>query len=164
MEDNANSKEKSIAVEHLNFGSKTSQRVTWEAWSFKIVAPYTVEVTNESYGYLKDEHRYVVVIEDREGIVVPDTCECKADQYNEQYDCKHKVSLATIGGEVVLDAAVAFPPKTSESDTNTKPVTAADTLKADGGTPENETCPNGDPKCDGPESDDLPCFGCYEVF
>ena len=24
------------------------------------------------------------------------------------------------------------------------------------------TCPNGDPRCNGPEADELPCFECYQ--
>jgi len=146
-------------VSELNFGAKTAKRVGWESWSFRIVDPLQVEVTNESYGYLADEHRYIVSVGESDGLVVPRECECKADLYNEEYDCKHKVALAAAGGPVVLHAAAAFSPHSTPS-AETETATMAEKLKADGGMP--ETCPNGDPYCDGPESDDLPCFDCFE--
>lgn len=51
---------------------------------------------------------------------MPAECGCKADQYNEEEDCKHRVALASIGGSVVLDAAANYEtpsvdPTTSES-------------------------------------------------
>lgn len=27
---------------------------------------------------------------------------------------------------------------------------------------EEDTCPNGEEWCDGPNGDDLPCFGCFD--
>jgi hypothetical protein len=90
--------------------------------------------------------------------VVPRECGCKADLYNEKYDCRHKVALAA-GGPVVLHAAAAFSPQSTPS-RETETETMAEKLKPDGGKP--ETCPSGDAYCDGPESDDLPCFDCFE--
>lgn len=140
-------------VEQLNFGSKTAKRAIWEAWTLKIVGPREVRVTNVSYGCEKNEHRYTVTVEESDGVIVPVECECPADQYNEEYSCKHRVAVATIGGPVVLNAAMAFDPDEPEP---------ADEIVTDGGSSETETCPNEDSLCDGPAGDGLPCFDCYE--
>jgi hypothetical protein len=134
------------AVESLNFGSKTAKRATFEAFEFTIVGPNRIEVANASYGDDKDEHTYEIKVEDRDGVAVPVRCECPADEHTENYACKHRVGCATVAGPTVLNAALEF-----ES-----PAPAM----ADGGVIE-ETCPNGDPECDGPESKTLPCFECY---
>jgi hypothetical protein len=166
MATNTETAEKRTAVEYLNFGKKTIARVSWECWSFRIVGPFQVEVTNESYGYLKDDHQYIVTVEERDGVVVPAECECKADLYHEEYACKHRVSLATIGGPVVLEAAAEFLPKETSANPTTETVTGAELLKSDGGVPateaEPDTCLNGQEGCPGPDGDDLPCFACYE--
>jgi len=91
-------------VESLSFGQKTEKRVRWESWSFTVVGEGRVEVINESYGFERDEHKYVVSVEERDGLFVPIECECPADEY----DCKHKVAVAVVGGPVVLSAAMAF--------------------------------------------------------
>ncbi|WP_246986358.1 hypothetical protein [Halorientalis marina] len=150
MATNTETAEKRIdnAVEHLNFGKKTSLRVTWEAWEFTIVGPHQVEVTNASYGFLKDDHSYVVGVGERDGVVVPVECGCPADRYNENYDCKHKVALATVGGPTVLNAAVNYE-SPSDYDDTPEATTAADKLRADGG------C-----ECD---SDDFPCWECVRT-
>jgi len=126
------------AVEYLNFGAKTSKRVTWESWEFTIEAPHLVRVTNASYGCEKDNHSYLVGVEDRDGVLVPAECECPADMYNEEYDCKHKVALAAVGGAVVLDAAAAFSHQSTEGD---------------------ESILAGE--CDCTTLSDLPCWPCY---
>jgi hypothetical protein len=143
-------------VSELNFGAKTAKRVGWESWSFRIVGPLQVEVTNESYGYLADEHRYIVSVEESGELVVPRECECKADLYNEEYDCKHKVALAAAGGPVVLHAAAVF---SLDSIPSGETTTVAGKLRPDGG--ESNNCPNGDPCCDGPNGNHLPCWPCY---
>lgn len=148
--------EKRTAVEYLSFDARTSKRVTWESWEFTVVAPFQVEVTNASYGYLKEEHAYIVEVEDRDGLVVPAECECPADVHWEP-DCKHKVALATVGGPTVLDAAANFEEPSPET---------RGALTADGGLPAEdeldvECCPNGDPDCGGPNGDELPCFPCF---
>lgn len=108
----------------LDVLSEEIEIVSEIAWSFRSVGPLQVEVVNESYGYLKDEHTYTVAVEERDGIVVPGECECPADRYHEEYGCKHKGALATVGGTVggtvVLNAARAFP---LESEVRAKPVT-----------------------------------------
>lgn len=145
METNETNSQKTV-VEHLTFGAKTAKRVTWESWEFTVVGPAQVLVTNASYGYLKDEHSYVVTVEEREedGVVLPRECECPADRYNEEYDCKHKVALAAVGGPTVLEAAWVF------SDTDPK-------LRADGGDDEGEVR-----DCDCTERyDGFPCAECY---
>jgi hypothetical protein len=82
------------------------------------------------------------------GVAVPAECECKADLYSEEYDCKHKVALASIGGPTVLNAAVEFETPASEAqEENSESETAADKLRADG-----------DCECD---RGDFPCFECY---
>lgn len=136
------------AVEYLNFGAKTAKRVTWEAWEFTVVGPHLVRVTNASYGHLKDDHAYTVGVEDRNGAPVPAECECPADQYHDDYDCKHKVALATVGGPTVMTAAMDFE-AASSCDEAPKATTAADKLRADGG------C-----ECD---SFDFPCWDCYRI-
>lgn len=157
--------EKTVA-DQLTFGPKTSKRVTWEAWEFTVVGPHRVRVTNASYGYLKADHTYTVGVEVRDGQALPAECDCPADTYREEYDCKHKLALATVGGPSVLNAAVEFEAPTA--DEGTVPETMADKLRADGGLParagraSESACPNGDPRCNGPDGVGLECFACYE--
>jgi hypothetical protein len=129
---------------NLNFGRKTAKRVAWEAWEFTIIGPHLVEVTNASYGYLKDDHTYTVGVEDRDGAGVPAECDCPADIHHDA-DCKHKVALATIGGPTVLNAAINFENPAPPSDSNRD--TIGDKLRADGG-------------CDCDISE-FPCWPCY---
>jgi hypothetical protein len=146
-------------VEQLDFGPRTTKRVTWEAWEFTVIGPNLVEVTNASYGFQKDDHTYTVGVEERDGVALPAECNCPADMHRDP-DCKHKVALATVGGPTVLNAAlnVAEPAPS----TDTKPNTVADKLRPDGGaTP--EICPNGNERCDGPTGEAFPCFDCYDV-
>lgn len=112
-------------VQQLDFSPKTAKRVASEAWSFTVVAPFQVLVTNESYGNLKDEHSYTVTIRERGDYLVPHACECPADTHGEQA-CKHRVSLAVIGGPVVLEAARDFPAEQSNT-------ASAKKLATDGG-------------------------------
>jgi hypothetical protein len=168
MQSTDSSSEKRI-VDELNFGAGTSKRVGWEAFEFSVEAAHLVRVTNASYGFEKDDHSYLVGVEDRDGVLVPAECECKADRYDEQNACKHRVALATVGGPVVLQAAVDIDDSAaglSLSDTDGV-TTAADKLETDGGTTtvadDSDTCPNGDDRCDGPNSAGLACFDCFEV-
>jgi hypothetical protein len=158
-------------VDQLDFGSKTARRVTWEAFEFAVAGPHRVEVTNASYGFKKDDHAYVVSVDERDGIVVPAECECPADLHREP-DCKHKVALATVGGSTVLEAAVAYErPAPASSDNPTQcATTAAEMLQPDGGmvvveapVDEADICPNDEEWCPGPNTDKLPCFDCFEV-
>ncbi|PSP54452.1 hypothetical protein BRC82_09685 [Halobacteriales archaeon QS_1_67_19] len=166
MTTNATTGQKTV-VQQLNFGAKTAKRVTWEEWEFTVVGPHQIEVANAAYGYEKDEHSYVVGVEERDGRAVPAECECKADRYNEEYDCKHKIALATVGGSVVLQAAVDFPTLTVDTERTTAS-TLEDKLRADGGAvveKTDEDSPRLDAKehdeCDCAELSDLPCFECY---
>jgi hypothetical protein len=153
-------------VDQLTFTSKTTKRVTWEAWEFTVVGPHQVEVTNASYGFQKEDHAYVVGVEERSGVLVPAECECPADRHHDP-DCKHKVALATVGGPTVLHAAVNVKSATATSSRSTpeRRPTVTDRLQTDGGTTttgsEPEVCLNDDPRCCGPDGDDLPCFACY---
>lgn len=167
MATNQADRQKRTAVEHLSFGAKTAKRVAWEAWEFTVVGPHLVEVTNVSYGHLKSDHSYIVGVESRSSVALPAECDCPADIHHDP-DCKHKVALACIGGETVLNASVNFEtPAPASSDGN--PMSAGEELRTDGGAatvssePERDTCLNGDPRCEGPDSDDLPCFACYCV-
>ena len=168
MTDNNSAADKRNAVEHLNFGAKTSKRVGWESFEFTIVGPHQVEVTNASWGFQKDDHSYIVGVEDRDGVVVPAECGCKADRFREDYDCKHKVALASVGGPVVLQAAVDCPTPTVDGGEST-PQTLEERLRADGGAvaeragddplpldaEEHEEC-----DCDD-LPDDFPCADCF---
>lgn len=125
-------------------------------------------MTNAAYGFEKDDHSYLVGVEDRDGLLVPSECGCKADRFREEYDCKHKVALATVGGPVVLQASVDLP----ASDTDSKwsdASTVADKLRADGGTTAEENEGEFRPidavrhdECDcGDLPNDFPCADCY---
>jgi len=168
MENTDSSSEKRI-VEQLDFDAKTAKRVGWEAWEFSIAGPHEVTVTNASYGFEKGDHAYVVGVDKRGGVPVPAECECPADKYNDDHDCKHKVALATVGGPTVLNAAVNFdsPAPTLSPSVPAGVTTAADKLQPDGGTvavsEDSNACPNGDDRCDGPTGEALPCFACFEV-
>jgi hypothetical protein len=166
MTDNNPAADKSI-VSQLNFGSKTSKRVGWEAWEFAIEGPHLVRITNDSYGFEKDYHSYLVGVEDRDGLLLPAECECPADKYNEEYDCKHKVALATVGGPVVLQAAVDCPTPTVDTE-ETTPQTLKERLRADGGAVTEEISEDSAPlyevehtDCECSKlTDDFPCWPC----
>lgn len=66
-----------------------------------------MRVTNASYGYLKEDHSYLVGVEERGGRALPAECECPADIHYKK-DCKHTVALATVGGPTVLNAAIEY--------------------------------------------------------
>jgi len=162
MTDNNPAADKRI-VNELEFGSRTTKRVTWEAWEFSIEGPHLVRVTNASYGFEKADHSYLVGIEDRDGLLVPAECECPADVHREP-DCKHKVALATIGGPLVLEAAVECPtPRVDATETPEKQ------LRTDGGVITDEATDDGQPlnasehtDCDCTDgSDNFPCWPCY---
>lgn len=164
MEDSTTTADKRI-VEELNFGSKTAKRVGWEAWEFAVEAPHLIRVTNASYGFEKDDHSYLVGVEDRDGLLVPSECECPADKYNEEYACKHRVACATTAGPVVLQAAVDY--ATPSSDTNeAESETLADRLRADGGTVPEESessavvIESKPADCDCSDRIDFPCWPC----
>jgi hypothetical protein len=152
------------AVEQLTFGTKTSKRVSYSEWEFTVVAPFEIEVCNASYGYLKDEHIYRVMI-DEQGIPVSCTCPGFKHYHGPNGNAgKHMLAVAAIGGQTLLDAAATFLPNVTPSEKiETTPI--ADRLKPDGGSlkadTEPETCLNGNDRCGGPQSDELPCFACY---
>lgn len=153
--------DKSIVGE-LNFGAKTSKRVTWEAWEFTVAGPHQIEVTNASWGAEKADHSYLVAIEDRDGVPVPTDCGCKADRFREDYDCKHKVALATVGGPVVLQAAITTPTPTGDAE-RTTPETLEDRLRADGGAVPEETGEDS-PTLDAAEPEECDCANLLGEF
>ena len=126
-----NTTEEKTAVDYLNFGAKTAKRVDWEAFEFTVTAPERVKVTNASYGYLKDDHAYTVGVDEQDGVIIPKSCECPADQYSEDYDCKHKVALAVVGGPAVLSTAMMCGAASSPSEQSDE--TPTESLRADGG-------------------------------
>lgn len=122
------------------------------------------------------------LVDTREG-----RCDCPDAEYNLEPEerCKHERRVAYATGsepiplwadqsaidpqlgdhtEAVLSGAVppAFPELLLVGHTP-----SGETLRTDGGArghrDDTDACPNGDPDCDGPESDDLPCFACFEV-
>jgi len=162
MEDTESSQEKRV-VEQLEFDARTAKRAGWEQFEFTVVGPLEVEVANASYGDEKDDHTYLVEIEKRAGVPVPDECECPADNHRNQA-CKHRIGLATIGGLTVLNAAASA---ATLSASNADVTPSSEKIQTDGGTvaiaQDSERCPNDDPSCNGPEGENLPCFDCYEI-
>lgn len=161
MQTDAETEQKRTVVDRLSFDAKTAKRVAWSEWEFTVVAPFEIEVCNASYGYLKDEHTYRVMV-DQHGI--PVSCDCLGykHHYGPQDKCgKHMLAVAAIGGQVLLEAASAFSPHTTPSEETEK-------LKADGGAnigePEPEVCPNGNPGCDGCKGTNMPCFECFKTI
>lgn len=146
------------AVDHLNYGEKTANRVTWEAWEFQIIGEGKVEVTNASYGIEKGDHSYTVQVVDRDGVALPAQCECPADEFNEKYDCKHKLALATVGGPTVLNAAIDYKSEPNSASTVVAPDGGLVSKSGGSGAP---SCPHGYSRCEGPYGEVLPCFGCY---
>ena len=164
MTTNDKTAEKRTVVDQLSFDTKTAKRVAYSQWEFTIVGPFEIEVCNASYGYLKDEHTYRVMI-DEAGI--PVSCTCKGFKHYHSPNGrvgKHILAVATVGGETLLEAAREFSPHSTPSG-ETDSETVAEKLKTDGGTmttePEPETCPNGDPYFNFPASHDLLCFFCF---
>ncbi|WP_331714004.1 SWIM zinc finger family protein [Halobacterium sp. CBA1126] len=142
----------------------------WESYEFTVVSPHQVEVTNASWGHEKADHSYIVGIEEGAGIPVPAECGCKADQHREDYDCKHKVALASVGGPVVLQAAVEYAtPAEDTGETTTQ--TLEDKLRADGGAITEETVEESPAfyaenpgKCDCDSlGDNFPCWPCVRA-
>ena len=159
MTTNDRTAEKRNVVEKLSFDTKTAKRVAWSDWEFTIVAPFEIEVCNASYGHLKDEHTYRVMI-DEQG--VPVSCSCPGFKHHHSPNGrvgKHMLACDAVGNQALLDGATKFTPHSTPSG-ETETTTMAEKLKPDGGEP--ETCPHGDPKCDGPVGDDLPCVDCYQ--
>lgn len=123
-------------------------------------------MTNAAYGFEKDDHSYLVGVDDRDGLLVPAECQCKSDRFREGYDCKHKVALATIGGPVVLEAAADY--RTRSVNTEGSDTSTGDDLLADGGIAIEETGGESEPfdvakrtNCDCSELlDDFPCWFC----
>jgi hypothetical protein len=161
MSTNDSAAEKSI-VNELNFGAKTSKRVSWESWEFAIEAPHLVRVTNAAYGVEKDDHSYLVGVEDRDGVLVPAECGCPADKYNEEYDCKHKVALAAVGGSVVLEASVNYPTPSGNIE-RSNASRLSEKLRADGGAT-TEGSGRESPPLDAVEREDCDCAGLSDNF
>ena len=152
------SRAKMSAIDHLNFGAKTATRVTWTAWEFQIKGEGKVEVTNASYGTEKGDHSYTVEVVERDGVALPAQCECPADEFNEMYDCKHQLALATVGGPTVMNAAIDYKSEPNPDAMVMAPDGGSVAEVGRGGAP---SCPHGDTGCEGPFGDKFPCFGCY---
>lgn len=61
--------------------------------------------TNASSGFEKADRTSTVGVEEWGGLAAPAECDCPADTYRKEYDCRYKVALATVGGPTVLEAA-----------------------------------------------------------
>lgn len=154
-------------VRHLDFNAITAKRVAWGDWDFTIVGPSTVEVTNASYGFLKDEHTYRVVL-DEEGL--PDSCECPGYEHHfgpKGMADKHMVAPAVVGGPIVIEAARSYP--ADEPSTLTSPGRESEGLVTDGGAVTGPGVASGslteddEDECEACEElpDDFPCANCY---
>lgn len=148
MSENVASAEKRI-VSQLSFGEQTAKRVSWEAWGFKIVGSQQIKVTNASYGAEKRDHEYVVTVQERDGLPILTECECPADHFDQVYSCKHRTAVATIGGKMLLEAALAYPPTEADSQPQNGPEKPEDR-------PDD---------CDYPSKGPgrLPCWPCYQA-
>lgn len=134
----------SIADE-LECDARVQKRAQWEAFDFTLLGEGRVEVQNQSYGSVDaEEHTYVVEVEEGQ----PTVCSCPYAEYHDGA-CKHQVAVA--GSAAVLTAA-----------TESRRTSVA-TDEGKGESLEEDACPNGDPRCGGPDGDDLPCFACYEL-
>ena len=167
MTTNAKTADKSTVLDSLAYDTKTAKRVAYSQWEFTIVGPYEIEVCNASYGYLKDEHTYRVMI-DEEGI--PVSCTCKGFKHYHRPNGrvgKHMLAIATIGGPIVLEAAVnVSTPSGNPERPNASRL--SDKLRADGGattegvSKKSKSLDGAEPdECDCAElSDDFPCWPC----
>ena len=161
MESNTDTVENSTVLEQLAFDTKTAKRVAWSDWEFTVVAPFEVEVCNLSYGYLADEHKYRVMINEQG---VPISCTCPGFKHYHSPNGrvgKHMLAVATIGGPTLLEAARAFSPN-QEPTASTETTALSEKLKPDGGRSLTEdTTDTGCTECD--RLSDLPCFDCFSA-
>lgn len=163
---NAKAADKSTVLNSLAHDTKTAKRIAYSQWEFTIAGPFEIKVCNASYGYLRDEHTYRVMIGEAG---TPVSCSCKRFKHYHNPNGragKHILAVATVSGQTSLDAAREFSLHSTPSGaTNVKIV--VEKMKTDGRLmttkPDPETCPNGEPYCDDPESYDLPCCGCYLI-
>jgi hypothetical protein len=159
MGTNTDTVENGIVLQKLAFDTKTAKRVAWSEWSFRIVAPFEVEVRNLSYGHLAEDHTYRVMI-DEHG--VPISCTCPGFEHHHGPNGrvgKHMLAVATVGGPTLLEAARAFSPE-YEPTGATETTTASMKLKADGGRSSDDN--STDAECtECANLSDLPCWSCY---
>lgn len=124
------------AIERLDVDARVRKRAEWEAFDFTILEDGSVEVRNESYPDEEvAEHTYTVELEDGE----PVACDCPYAEHHDG-DCKH---AAAVGLRRRLIGAVHFEEERSDA-------------------PAEDGCPHGEPHCDGPESEGLPCYRCFK--
>lgn len=97
-------------VAALDVDADTIKRARWTAWRFRVTAPFTIRVTNASYGAEAEDHAYEVrVAEVEDDLYVPVVCSCPAAKYNDG-DCKHQLAVALAGGTPLIGGAVVFDP------------------------------------------------------
>lgn len=144
----------------LDFNAITAKRVAWGDWEFTVVAPFTVEVANASYGFLKDEHTYRVTVDD-DG--VPESCNCPGFEHHfgpKGMADKHMVALATVAGPVVIEVARNYPNSTGEAEELVPDGGAIGSQgRGDSGHQQDFTEDECDDCADLP--DDFPCANCY---
>lgn len=103
-------------VATLDLDAQTIKRTQWTAWSFTVTGPFTIRVTNESWGAEAADHAYdVTIAETREGIYAPIACSCPAAMYHSGA-CKHRAAVAIVGGPKLIGDAVTA--ETAEYDTD----------------------------------------------
>jgi hypothetical protein len=160
MATNTDTVENSNVLQKLAFDTKTAKRVAWSEWSFRIVAPFEIEVCNLSYGHLAEDHTYRVMIDEQS---VPVSCTCPGFEHHHGPNGrvgKHMLAVATVGGPTLLEAARAFS-LNHEPTGASKTTTASRKLKADGGrsSPDYST----DTECSECSTlSGLPCWNCYQ--
>lgn len=138
------------AIDRLEVDAQVQKRAQWEAFEFTLLGEGQVEVANHSYPDEEVwEHTYIVEVEGG----YPVNCSCPYAEYHDG-DCKH---MAAVGiREPLIEAATASEDRRLAADGGT--ITSAAVSNK-----EPDTCPNGDPRCGGPDGEDLPCFDCYRV-
>lgn len=115
--------------------SVDEKRSEYEQFEFA-VCPDGKHVNIKNVSYKESGHTYTITVHDGE----PVSCTCPHHEHRDAF-CKHLE--ATQDNQIVL--------KASES-----------ALMTDGGTEVEDTCENGNPFCEGPEGEILPCFDCFK--
>lgn len=130
----------------LDCTDRVRKRSQWEAFEFSLLEGRGVEVANHSYSQSEvADHTYAVEVENG----TPVDCTCPAAEHFEEA-CKHQLAVAI---RQPLIAAV-----TQSADPE---VSTGGGVQSDTGDAGEVSCPNDDPRCDGPTGDAFPCFACY---
>ena len=148
------------ALAALEHSGKTLKRAQYEGFEFSIESPGSVRVTNASYGAEKDDHSYLVDVDDG----VPIACGCPADEHHSGA-CKHRVAVAIRAP--IVEAASADQPDERPAMADGGAVVAPEPQgsTAEDGPAHAEGCDN--PECEGlAEATERPLlsFECWDVW